>query len=291
MVKNRIKIESKDKDGNEKVVYAVRPSRDENAQAQIVASKVFKDAALSGALIRKTLEDLLIKQGVWDAEKQANADKIDTEIRDKLTKLKSGGIKLTDARDLAIEIRIARMNKSILLSERNMHDEYTVESQSENAKFDYLASVCIKDEEGNRVFSSIEDYKEKSDEPYASEAAAKLAGMVWGLDENWESNLPENKFLQQWNFVDEDLRLVNKDGKYVTKDGKLIDNDFRYIDPQGNHVDVNGNRIDDDGLPVVEFTPFLDDEGKPIVEGGGPVVEVEPETKPKGKKKVSDNKE
>jgi hypothetical protein len=276
MAKNRIKIEAKDKEGKDIVVYVTRPSRDDNAQAQIVASKVFRDAALNGSLVRKTLEDLLIKQGIWNAEKQARADKIDDEIREKLIKLKSGGIKLNDARDLAVDVRIARMNKSILLSEKNAHDEFTAESQSENAKFDYLASVCIKDEEGKSIFKDIEEYKEKADEPYVSEAAAKLAAMLYGLDDEWEANLPENKFLRKFEFVDEDLRLVNKDGRHVTKDGKLIDSDFRYINEEGEYVDVDGKRIDKDGLPVVEFSPFLDDDGNPLDENGKPIVPAVP---------------
>jgi hypothetical protein len=256
-------------------VYVVRPDRNDNAQAQILASKVFKDAILNGALVRKVLEDVLIKLGVWNSEKQGKADALDAEIREKLIKLKSGGIKLSDARELAIEIRIARMNKSILVSEKNAHDEFTAEAQSDNAKFEYLASVCIKNEDGQSIFKDIEGYRENSDEPYVAEAATKLASMLYGLDDNWEANLPENTFLSKYEFVDKDLRLVNKDKKHVTKDGKLIDNDFRYVNAEGEYVDIDGNRIDKDGLPTVEFSPFLDDDGSPIIEKseGEPVEE------------------
>jgi hypothetical protein len=266
MAKNRIEVVGKNKEGEEITVYVVRPDRNNNAQAQILASKVFKDAVLNGALVRKVLEDVLIKLGIWNSEKQGKADALDAEIREKLIKLKSGGIKLTDARELAIEIRIARMNKSILVSEKNAHDEFTAESQSENAKFDYLASVCIKDDEGKSIFTDIEDYKEKADEPYVIEASTKLGSMLYGLDDDWEANLPENTFLSKYEFVDKELRLVNKDGKHVTKDGKLIDNDFRYINAEGEYVDVDGNRIDKDGLPPVQFSAFLDDDGNPIKE-------------------------
>lgn len=265
MAKNKIKVESKDAQDNPIVVYVTRPTRDENAKALMIASKVLKDAVLNGAILRKTLDTMLIQQGLWSTEQQAEVDKIDQEIRDKLVQLKKGGIKLSEARDLAIDIRIARMQRTILLSERNVHDELTADAISENAKFDYLVSVCVKDEEGKPVFVDVEDYREKSeDNPYASDAAAKLSGMLYGLDDNWEYNLPENKFLKKFNFVDDELRLVNKDGKFVTKDGKLIDNDFRYINEDGEFVDVDGKRIDKDGLPLVEFSPFLDDDGNPI---------------------------
>ena len=268
MAKNKVKVESKDVDGNLVVVYITRPTREENAKAQMVASKTFKDAVLGGAIVRKALDDMLIAQGLWSAEQQAKVDKIDQEIRDKLLKLKKGGIGLSAGRDIAVEVRIARMQRSLLLSERNVHDDLTAEAISDNAKFDYLVSVCVKDEEGKPVFESVEDYKEKADanHPYVGEAAAKLAGMLYGLDEDWETNLPENQFLKKFNFVDEDLRLINKEGKFVTKDGKLVDNDFRYINEEGEYVDIDGNRIDKDGLPVVEFSPFLDDNGNPILD-------------------------
>jgi hypothetical protein len=162
----------------------------------------------------------------------------------------------------------------MLTAERNSHDDFTAEAQSDSAKFDYLVAACLRNEDGTPVFPTIEDYKENADEPYASEAAGKLAGLIYGLDEQWEANLPENQFLKKYKFVDDELRLVNKDGKFVTKDGKLIDNDFRYINEQGEYVDVDGNRIDKDGLPVVEFSPFLDDDGNPIVDEAD---KVEPE--------------
>ena len=274
MAKNRIKIDSKDSEGNLVTVYVTRPNVDENAKAQMVASRVFKEAVFEGAIARKKLEKFLVEQGLWSSEEQAKLDKIDEEIREKLIQLKKGGMKVQEARDLAIEIRIARLNRSMLVAERNDHDDKTADAISENAKFDYLASVCIKDEEGNPIFKDVNEYK-SSEEPYVVEAAAKLASMLFGLDDKWEENLPENQFLKKFEFVDEDLRLVNKDGKHVTKDNKLIDNDFRYINEQGEYVDVDGNRIDTDGLPMVEFSPFLDDDGNPIIEAEAEEVEEE----------------
>lgn len=265
-MKNRIKVESKDRDGNEIVVYVTRPTRDDNSQAQILASKVFKDAVTNGALVRKTLNDILLKQGIWTNDKQVELDLIDKEINENLVKLKKGGIKLSEARDLAIKVRLARLRRNSVVAERNEHDEYTAEAQSDNAKFDYLVSRCIRKEDGEPYFSDIDDYRENGDHPFAIECAVKLGSMIYGLDENWESDLPENKFLKKYNFVDEELRLVNSEGKYVTTDGKLIDNDFRYIDTDGNYVDFDGNRVDDDGLPVVESQPFLDEDGNPLPE-------------------------
>ena len=264
MNKNRTKVVGKDSDGNEVTVYVTRPTKEDNSDAQIVASKVFKKAVMEGALLKQSLDNILREQGLWDDNKQQELDEINEKIEKNLLKLKKGGIKLSEARDLAIDVRVLRMQKHRLLVEVNAYDDYTAESQSDNAKFDYLVSVCIKDEEGNKYFKDVEDYQSSADQPFVIDCARKLASMMYGLDENWEENLPENKFLKQHSFIDDQLRLVNKEGKHVTQDGKLIDENFRYIDEEGNYIDEDGNKVDEDGLPIVESSPFLDDDGNPI---------------------------
>jgi hypothetical protein len=159
------------------------------------------------------------------------------------------------------------MEALTLQSEKNEYDSYTAEAQAEGAKITALVSMCLKNEKGESVFKDEDDYREKQEEPWALEGASKLATMVYGIDEGWEADLPENKFLKKYGFVDENLRLIDKADKfYVTIDGKRINENFQYVDEEGNLVDVDGNRVDDDGLPIVEAQPFLDDDGQPIVE-------------------------
>lgn len=265
MAKNRIKIESKDRDGNDVVIYANRPSNEEQAKAQLISNRTFKEALLNGAMVRKTLEAELERQGIWNKEKQAKLEAYNKEIREHLTTIKAGGIKLTEARDLAIKVRIARIEAITLQAEKNEYDSYTAEAQAESAKIDYLTSACLKNEKGEPYFKNEEEYQENADQPFVLEAANKLATLIYGVDESWEADLPENKFLKKHNFVDENLRLI-KDGHYVTVDGKRINENFQYVDEDGNITDFDGNRLDDDGLPIVESQPFLDDDGNPIIE-------------------------
>ena len=272
MNKNRIKIESRDLEGNEVVIYAVRPTPEQTAAAQMESNKVFKQALLNGAMVRKTLEAELERQGIWNDEKQKKLENYNDEIRANLTALKAGGIKLSEARDLAIKVRIARMEILVLQSEKNEYDLYTAEAQAEAAKIDHLVAACLVDEKGQSIFESAETYREKQDQPYVLEGASKLVGLIYGIEDGWEADLPENKFLKKYQFVDENLRLV-KDGHYVTIDGKRINKKFEYVDEDGNRTDVDGNRIDDDGLPPVEAQPFLDDDGNPIEEDNSSEIE------------------
>lgn len=266
MATNRIKVEGKDSDGNDVVIFAQRPTADETAKAQMSANKAFKQALKAGAMVRKTLEDELESQGIWNDEKQKKLEGYNEDIQEHLLAIKSGGIKLKDGCDHAIKVRIARMEALALQSERNEYDGYTAESQAEAAKIDSFCAQCLKNEKGESFFETEEEYLENSAEPYVNSAANKLVTMIYGMEESWESELPENKFLRKYKFVDDDLRLINKDGNYVTIDGKEINENFQYVDPDGNITDSDGNRIDEDGLPVVEVMPFLDDDGNPIIE-------------------------
>jgi hypothetical protein len=114
-------------------------------------------------------------------------------------------------------------------------------------------------------FKNFEDYNNKSADPIALLAAQNLANMLYGLENDYEEKLPENKFLKQYKFVDSKLRLINKEGKLVDEKGRLINENGRYINEAGQFVDKDGNIVNEDGDYVVEFSPFLDDEGKPVV--------------------------
>jgi hypothetical protein len=117
----------------------------------------------------------------------------------------------------------------------------------------------------NKYFKSLEDYLNKADDPVALLGAQNLANMIYGLDNNFEKNLPENKFLHKYKFVDDKLRLIDKRGRLVDQDGRLVDEEGRFIDEEGNFVDKEGNRVDPKGEYLFEAEPFLDDEGKPIL--------------------------
>lgn len=254
------KLEFVFKDGEKEVkLVAKKPNLDVETKARLRGNEVFKTAVKNGDLLKSELEVELKKRGIWNEDKQAELENLNKKIRDNLIKIKKGGIKKSEARKLALDVRNARLELFVLVSERNRYDDFTVESQVENAKFDYMVSECIFDEEGNRVFTSLDDYESRKDEPLAIEAANQLARLTNNFDPQWQNKLPENKFLLEHKFVNNELQLVNSEGHRVSSDGKPIDDNYNYVNENNQKVDVDGNLVDDDGLPLVESTPFLDD--------------------------------
>lgn len=252
-------------DGKEVKFSMKSPSFKDQREAQKVYNQAFADAVKSGCIVRGRLDDLLREQGLWDEAKERKMNTIQQQIFDNEQILAKGGINLNSAKTVALEIRELRQELRELISSRTSLDSNTAEGQADNARFNYLVSCCLVYADNNKCyFENYENYLNKSADPIAIKAAQVLASRLYGLDDNYESNLAENKFLKQYNFVDENLRLVNKDGHLVDEDGRLIDESGRFVNEKGEYVDKDGKLVDDNGDYVCEFKPFLDEDGNPI---------------------------
>lgn len=280
-------------DGDIKVLVK-KPNRKEINDSQVVYNKVWRKSLEEKAILRQKLNDYLIEQGIWSDSKQKEYEDYIKKINDRELLLKKGGIPLKKAKSIALELKKYRIEFRDLIAERTSYDNNTAEGVADNARFDYLVSVCVLDPSTKTpVFKNIDDYNERGAEPWAIKAASELANFLYNLDPNYESNLPENDFLKKFNFTNENGQFVNKDGHLISiaEDGteRLIDSEGYFIAYNENgesyRVDRDGNKVED-----FEFQPFLDDDGNEISDTATPVVEKPPEEK-KSKKKKADSTE
>lgn len=254
-------------DSKEIELCVVRPNVKQRQEGQKIYNKAFRDAVESGAILRGKVNNVMREQNLWDDNKEAEYRKLLEKINGAERKIKSGGIKLNQAKDLALEMRKDRAELRALTSERSSLDNNTAEGQADNAQFNYWVSSCtVYSETGKTYFSNYEDYLNRDDDPATGQAAGSLAMLLYNLDPDYEKKLPENQFLAKYNFVDEELHLVDKTGRRIDSEGRLVNKDGRYINEAGELIDINGNRVNEEGDYVVDFSPFLDDEGKPIQE-------------------------
>lgn len=252
--------------GEEKTFMARSPSLSDQREAQKVYNTAFTDAIKSNSVVRAKMEDVLEEQGLWNKDKQAKYENLQKELSDGEKRLAKGGIQLSEAKKIALRMRDVRLEIRDLISVRTSLDNHSAEGQADNARFNYLVSACVvyKDTE-KPYFKDLADYMDRIDDPVALAGAQKLANMIYGLDNNFEKNLPENKFLTKYKFVNDDLRFIDKKGRTIDAEGRLVDENGRFIDEEGNFVDRDGNRVDKDGEYLVDSQPFLDDDGNPIV--------------------------
>lgn len=280
------KIESTNSNGDKVTVFIKKPSVRDYRDSQAAYNKAFRAALDQGAILKQKLQDYMKEQGVWDDAKEKKYRDILAEISKREDILKAGGIPLKKAKDTALEMRGLRADFNSLIAERQAYENSSAEGQADNARFDQLIISCIVNEHGNRLWPTMEDYERDGDQPWANKAASELANDLYGLDPNYYDNLPENKFLVKYNFANRDLRLVNKDGHLIDSEGRLINENGRYVayreDGTQYFVNVDGEEVDDKGEKIVQFSPFLDDDGNPVEDSQEP----EPEKKTRKKKEI-----
>lgn len=241
--------------------YFIKPFEPKTlTQASKVYTKAFKKAVEDGAILKKSLDDHMRRQGLWDDKKQEEYTNLVKQSADIEYKIKSKFFKkASELRDKALELKKLRDKISSLLSVRNSMDSVTAEGLAENERFNFLVSSCAYDYMTQKpVFSSMDDYLERANEDYAIECASKFANYYYGVEDNYEDSYIENKVLSKLNLLDSDGNLVDRQGRRVDFDGNLLDENGSRIDEDGNRIDINNNPvIDDSAIDLLEFEDDL----------------------------------
>lgn len=273
-------FEGEDLDGNVVKFSIKTPGAEEIKKSQVVYNKAFKQALDDGALLRQKLTEYMREQNLWDDNKQKQYDDLIEQISEMEESLQKGGIRLSLAKEIALDLRKKRDKFRTLIAERNALDAASAEGQADNARFEELVRLCtMKPETNARWFSDQKDYDASANQPWVVTAAEKLGNAMYGLDPNYEKNLEENKFLQEFKYVDNELRFINEDGHTVDSEGRLTNEDGRYIAYENDEdykarknsyfVNKDGEKVVEKGdewvkESIAERSPFLDEDDNPI---------------------------
>ena len=206
-------------DGKE---YAInRPNAALSEESNLEYTRVFSKAVKAGALLKDAILNKMREQGLWSDEKEMEYLTEIRNLNELEKKLKKGGIKLSEAKSIAFDMLRKRERLQSLISQKNKLDNNSAEGQAETARFNFLLVNClVYNNGGERVYRDVDDFLGKQSTDVAIKASETLANMWYGLSEDYEKTLPENKFLKKFEFVDDDLRLINEKGELVNEVGK-----------------------------------------------------------------------
>ena len=76
----------------------------------------------SGALLRQRVSTHMREQGLWDDAKEQQQNALVKDLNDMELTLRRGGIKLQEARKIALDMRRTRMKLRDLIAKRNELD-------------------------------------------------------------------------------------------------------------------------------------------------------------------------
>ena len=214
-------------DGTKVEIYVRKPTNGELTRAEKVRVKSWSKFKSDPDIMSKIqLNRYLEDRGIWDKVKEkekADLEKTISELQENLTRPGKKRVKLSEARNTAIELRKKRIEYRELISEKIELESNTTESLADNARFDYLVTCCTfyKDSD-EKVYNSVGDYENDSTDT-AFTAAAALGQLLYNLTDSFEATLPENEFLLKQNLAEEkSLALIDFDGNYVDEDFNVV---------------------------------------------------------------------
>jgi hypothetical protein len=261
-IKNKLSFETVDAEGKPLKLVVKRPTPAQITDGENVYNRTFANALKGGGILNGGLSKHIRDQGIWDEERQKKFDELDKRLTENYLKLRKGGaagLKKSDGREIAIQIKRDKLAQRMLTSEVEKLQEFTVESQSFQKRIEYFVSVCTLTEGGKPYFKDVEDYVGRIDEQSARDATAKFMILFFNVDADADKKLPENEFLLKYGFVNEKLQFVDKDGNLVDLEGRRIDDEGFLLDAEGRRVSEDGELLDSNGEVIVETAEFLED--------------------------------
>ena len=277
MEDKRITVKKETGEGDDKVVtetelLITKPTNKQMLEAERVYKGAFRKALEEGAMLRKKLGNYMTEQKIWTDEQEEEYNKVIKEINlldyqlNKGKNLDGEKLKLSKAKEIALELQDKRVEFRDLIGERQELDHMTAEGQADTERFSYLVYLCTKDFLTQKpYYSSYEDYQNKGNEQEAIDAAKTVGEIVYEIDENYENTLTENKFLKRFNFSNKKNQLIDKEGNRVDRDGNKVDEEGYILNKDGKRVNVNDLPILEDNEKV-DNADFEDDLGVVIVE-------------------------
>lgn len=244
------------KDGSDLELCYITPDSQHIAEAdQIYAAKIAEIIRRGGPtkpLLRAEVEDFIKNQStIWSKEDDDELEKLRSRLADLLSKLKKGGSKLSEARKWALEVLDLRSEIVKYSAKKQTLYSATIESIADAERNDYLIYIgTVYDHTHERYWPSFDDMKNDKDSQIYLKAHAIFYKIVYGIDGDFEKNLPEVKWLKKYGFIDDDMNLIDKNtGEYVDRDGRPI-------------KEIENEIIDQISLysgEILEESPFVDD--------------------------------
>ena len=253
----------------------VKPTQAQLTEANMKYNLAFNEAVKSKAPLRDKVDDILREQGLWGDERQLKFDNLHKKILDAELRIQKGG-KVSELRQLALNVIKWRDELIDLASVKNKLDGITVEGIAENARLNYLFTIClVYNESGKPFFATYDDYLNYNDEKVVNESMKNFYTFILGVDTTTVEDTFEKKFLKRFKFMDNKGHLLDqKTGRKIDQTGRFVDDLGRWINESGENVDINNNPIDPEtGEFKVVCDGYFDDEGNRLDIEEKPAVE------------------
>lgn len=205
-----------DVNGESKKYYLETPSAEQIRKSEWHYSKIYNKALLEGVATESEMVDILTKRGIYGPEYEKHLDDLRVKVAVRIAEAQNetdSETKRKLARE-AEELRdeLFRWNQRITGPLSN-----TCERMAEDAKMEYLTSVFVKDEKGNLVWDSYDDFLAEENQALSMMARYQVLLLLQGLDEDFLEQTPEKKILRELALEEAELKAQEAEKKETPK--------------------------------------------------------------------------
>jgi hypothetical protein len=183
-------------DGDEKEFFLQVPNSEQINKAEWHYSKVYNKALVEGVATTAEMIDILTTRGLYGPDYEKKLQELQVNIAVKLAEMHNA---TEDDKKEALAMEVANLRDELYRWNQRITGPLSnsCEQMAEDAKTEYLTSVCVFDAAGNSVWDSYDAFVGEKNQGLALRARFEVLLWLQGLDADFLDKTPENKVLRE----------------------------------------------------------------------------------------------
>lgn len=198
MAENEKKIEDRRPfEGTDGATYYIAaPTAEDVRGADWNYSKTYTKALMENISTSAEMMGILMKRGIIGPEFEQRQRELSDILGEKITALGAAS-DIDERQRLAVEVANAREELFQWNQRLNGPMSNTCEQIADDARLEYLTSVMVQDEEGNKVWDSYDTYLREKSQSLALRARFEVMLYLQGLESDFLEKTPEATALRE----------------------------------------------------------------------------------------------
>ena len=173
-----------------RVFYIEDPNTEDIKNADWMYSKIYTRSLIDGISTSSEMMDILTKRGIIGPEYEKRANELTEVLNQAIEDLNNA---TTNDDKYAKAMRVAEARDDLFRWNQRFSSpmSHTCEQLADDARLECLASSMIKDEKGNKIWNSYDEYVNDSDQELVTRARIEVMLYLQGVSSDFMNQTPE----------------------------------------------------------------------------------------------------
>lgn len=173
-----------------RVFYVEDPNTEDIKNADWMYSRIYTKSLIDGISTSSEMMDILTKRGIIGPEYEKRAKELTEVLNNAIEELNNAE---TNDEKYAKAMKVAEARDDLFRWNQRFSSpmSHTCEQLADDARLECLASSMIRDDKGNRVWNSYDEYVNDSDQELVTRARIEVMLYLQGVSSDFMNQTPE----------------------------------------------------------------------------------------------------